>query len=83
MPAEKAGFPISTRRPRETPYDAHEGGEPQAAVKVSLPGTHTGTWDIQVRQAGHGDMIHIPVGEDLTVGASGRGLGVRPSDFRI
>jgi len=30
-----------------------------------------GTWDIQVRQAGHGDMIHIPVGEDMTVGASG------------
>ncbi|MEW5920568.1 MAG: DUF4382 domain-containing protein [Bacillota bacterium] len=25
----------------ETPYDAHEGGEPQAAVKVSLPGPHT------------------------------------------
>ncbi|MFC2033092.1 carboxypeptidase-like regulatory domain-containing protein [Chloroflexota bacterium] len=22
----------------------------------------TGTWDIQVRQAGHGDIIHIPIG---------------------
>ena len=22
----------------------------------------TGTWDIQVRQAGHGDIVHIPIG---------------------
>ena len=26
-----------------------------------------GTWDVQVRQAGHGDMIHIPVGEDMAL----------------
>ena len=31
-----------------------------------------GTWDIQVRQAGHGDIVHIPVGED-TVGTGGTG----------
>ena len=24
-----------------------------------------GTWDVQVRLAGHGDMIHIPIGEDI------------------
>jgi len=31
-----------------------------------------GIWDVQVRQAGHGDMIHIPVGEDApTMGSSG------------
>ena len=24
-----------------------------------------GTWDVQVRQAGHGDIIHIPIGEDM------------------
>jgi len=24
-----------------------------------------GTWDVQVRQAGHGDIIHIPIGEDI------------------
>ena len=35
---------------------------------VSKPGT----WDIQVRHAGHGDMIHIPVGED-TAAATGAG----------
>ena len=23
-----------------------------------------GTWDVQVRLAGHGDMIHIPIGEN-------------------
>lgn len=31
-----------------------------------------GTWDIQVRQSGHGDMIHIPIGADAgtTMGGS-------------
>ena len=24
--------------------------------------TKPGTWDIQVRQAGHGDIVHIPIG---------------------
>ena len=31
-----------------------------------------GTWDVQVRQAGHGDIVHIPVGED-TVASGGTG----------
>jgi nickel transport protein len=31
-----------------------------------------GTWDVQVRQAGHGDMIHIPIGEDVAL-AGGTG----------
>jgi nickel transport protein len=31
-----------------------------------------GTWDIQVRQAGHGDIIHLPIGGDsASTGASG------------
>lgn len=29
-----------------------------------------GTWDVQVRQAGHGDIVHIPVGEDTPVTGS-------------
>jgi len=29
-----------------------------------------GTWDIQVRQAGHGDIIHIPVGEAINTSQS-------------
>jgi len=32
----------------------------------------SGTWDVQVRQAGHGDFVHIPVGED-TVMTGGTG----------
>ena len=24
-----------------------------------------GTWDVQVRQAGHGDIVHITIGEDM------------------
>ena len=31
-----------------------------------------GTWDIQVRKAGHGGMVHIPIGED-TVATTGAG----------
>jgi len=32
-----------------------------------------GTWDVQVRKAGHGDIVHIPIGEDMVVtgGAGG------------
>jgi len=29
-----------------------------------------GTWDVQVRKAGHGGIIHIPVGEDVSVSGS-------------
>lgn len=29
-----------------------------------------GTWDVQVRQAGHGDIIHIPIGEGTASGGS-------------
>jgi len=31
-----------------------------------------GTWDVQVRQSGHGDMVHIPIGEGMAV-AGGTG----------
>jgi nickel transport protein len=31
----------------------------------------TGTWDVQVRQAGHGDIVHIPIG----VASTGNGGG--------
>ena len=31
-----------------------------------------GTWDVQARQAGHGDIVHIPIGED-TVRTGGTG----------
>jgi len=34
--------------------------------------TKPGTWDVQVRQAGHGDMVHIPIGEGVaTTGGGG------------
>jgi len=35
---------------------------------TSMPGT----WDVQVRQAGHGDIAHIPIGEG-SVGIGGAG----------
>jgi nickel transport protein len=36
---------------------------------VSIPGT----WDVQVRLAGHGGMLHIPVGGDSTATSGGVG----------
>jgi len=31
-----------------------------------------GTWDVQVRQAGHGDIVHIPIGEgEMAMGSTG------------
>jgi len=36
---------------------------------TSIPGT----WDVQVRLAGHGGMVHIPVGEDSTASSGGVG----------
>jgi len=33
--------------------------------------TKPGTWDVQVRQAGHGDMVHIPIGEDVAMAGGG------------
>jgi nickel transport protein len=32
-----------------------------------------GTWDVQVRQAGHGDIVHIPVGGDAVAAGGGGG----------
>ena len=32
-----------------------------------------GIWDVQVRLAGHGDMIHIPVGEATSITDEGSG----------
>jgi len=33
-----------------------------------------GIWDVQVRQAGHGDIVHIPVGEDTVAMGGGGGF---------
>ena len=34
-----------------------------------------GTWDVQVRQSGHGDMVHIPIGEGMMTTAGVGGFG--------
>ena len=35
-----------------------------------------GTWTIQARQSGHGDIVHIPIGEDTAVTGSTGGYTV-------
>ncbi|MDY6911580.1 MAG: carboxypeptidase regulatory-like domain-containing protein [Chloroflexota bacterium] len=39
---------------------------------VSMPGI----WDIQVRQAGHGDMVHITIAEGTMIGESSSGYSI-------
>lgn len=34
-----------------------------------------GTWDVQVRLAGHGGVVHVPVGGDNTATPEGTGYG--------
>lgn len=43
--------------------------------------TKPGTWDVQVRQAGHGDMIHIAVGEGK--GAMAGSTGYTPPQIAL
>lgn len=40
----------------------------------------TGTWDVQVRQAGHGDIVHIAIGEGA---ASTGGEGLAPAQIAL
>ncbi|MEA1959413.1 MAG: carboxypeptidase-like regulatory domain-containing protein [Chloroflexota bacterium] len=35
-----------------------------------------GTWDVQVRLAGHGDIVHIPIGEDTVAAGGSSGYSV-------
>ena len=37
-----------------------------------------GTWDVQIRQAGHGDIVHIPIGAGA---ASSGGGGLTPAQI--
>ena len=46
---------------------ADENGRFSFTPDPTLPGT----WDVQVRQAGHGDIVHIPVGGGSGAAASG------------
>ena len=57
----------------ETPWltaTTDEDGRFEFKPDMSIPGD----WDVQVRQAGHGDIVHIPIGGGET--SSGRGLSV-------
>jgi nickel transport protein len=38
-----------------------------------------GTWDVQVRQAGHGDIVHIPIG----TGSADSGGGATPLQIAL
>jgi nickel transport protein len=42
--------------------------------------TTSGTWDVQVRQAGHGDIVHIPIGAGA---ASAGGGGFSPAQIVV
>lgn len=39
----------------------------QGRFTFSPDSSQPGTWDVQVRHAGHGDMVHIPIGENVAL----------------
>jgi len=43
----------------------------EGRYQFNLDRSYPGTWDIQVRKAGHGEMIHIDVGEAITAANKG------------
>jgi nickel transport protein len=46
--------------------EADENGAFSFVPDPDMPGT----WDVQMRTAGHGDMVHIPIGTDGALSAS-------------
>jgi len=71
------GQPVSEGQ--VTIYAPDDPGKPWATGKADENGRYvftpdpvkTGTWDVQVRLAGHGGMVHIPVGGDSSVAPTG------------
>lgn len=55
-----------------TPWLTGECDEEGRFVFAPDPGK-PGTWDVQVRQAGHGDIVHFAIGEGVA-GSGGDGL---------
>ena len=47
----------------------------EGRFSFSPDATMPGTWSVQVRQAGHGDIVHIPVGAGGAVAECSGGLG--------
>lgn len=45
--------------------------DPQGRFSFTPDPALPGTWDVQVRQAGHGDIIHIPVGAGVASSGGG------------
>jgi len=52
-----------------TPWLAGECDD-EGRFSFTPDSSRPGTWVVQVRQAGHGDIVHIPVGQDTTVAGS-------------
>ncbi|NQT71189.1 MAG: carboxypeptidase regulatory-like domain-containing protein [Chloroflexi bacterium] len=71
-PMAKAQVSIYAPDNPSTPWltgTCDEEGRFSFTPDTSIPGT----WDIQVRQAGHGDMIHITIDEGSVSGSSSSG----------
>ncbi len=72
-PMAKAQVSIYAPDNPSTPWltgTCDEEGRFSFTPDTSIPGT----WDIQVRQAGHGDMIHITIDEGSVSGGSSSNL---------
>ena len=74
-PMAEAQVVVYTPDAPSTPWlngTCDEEGRFMFVPDASIPGT----WDIQVRQAGHGDMVHITIVEGTAVGESSLGYSI-------
>jgi nickel transport protein len=67
-----AGAQVTVYAPGD-PATPHSSGICDEAGRFIFVPDRDGTWDVQVRLSGHGDMVHIPVGEGMTTGGGGGG----------
>lgn len=70
-----AGAQVTVYAP-DDPATPHSSGICDEAGRFTFVPDRDGTWDVQVRLSGHGDMVHIPVGKGMTTGGGGGGYSV-------
>jgi nickel transport protein len=68
-PMASAQFVIYAPDDPSTPWLSGECDD-EGRFGFTPDSSRPGTWDVQVRQAGHGDIVHIPVGQDTAATGS-------------
>jgi nickel transport protein len=67
-----AGAQVTVYAP-DDPATPYLTGTCDEAGRFTFVPDQDGTWDVQVRLSGHGDIVHIPVSEGMATGDSSGG----------